>query len=421
MIPNVLDLLPDASGPLKDLLIQEAAEEVLGGPADDAVERRIADTMKEHGFEVVPADAPDSELELKQTASKPAELKFKRQFAEVEDDKGHWDADWSVLGVDVHSRADYESKFAIAEIKLPWPGTDSGGAQVNVADIEGEAALAELETKQYRGTLGELDPVAVLQPAVIQFEAPFAARVGDVTAHGGAVSGPGSPDVLIGGRHALRALDSHTCLACTPAPHGPGLLASGQTNVLINGRPAIRAGDWVAEGVGLNPVTTGCLTVLVGKPPPPLSCTVVAADQRGILEYDLQAGLDLLHAIGKVKAGLDISLQDGIKPHFSYEGDISLFRPWLEADLALNIPLAIDVDLPLLGRVQRDYLTVGHKAELEARVLTAGFDGSLKPGGKVKPNRGVAWIAPGKNKVKSVLDAQKAGEPRLVDPRGPTS
>lgn len=420
MIPNVLDLLPDASGPLKDLLIQEAAEEVLGESLDDAAERRIADTMKEYGFDVVPADAPDSELELKQTASKAAELKFKRQFGEVEDKQGHWDADWSVLGVDVHSRADYESKFAIAEIKLPWPGTDGGGAQVNVADIEAEAALAEL-SKQYRGTLGELDPVAVLQPAVIQFEGPFAARVGDVTAHGGAVSGPGSPDVLIGGRPALRALDSHACPACTPAPHGAGLLASGQTDVLINGRPAIRAGDWVAEGVGLDPVTTGCLTVLVGKPPPPLSCTVVAADQRGIFEYDLQAGLDVLHAIGKVKAGLDISLEDGIKPHFSYEGDLSVFRPWVEADLALNIPLAIDVDLPLLGRVQRDYLTVGHKAELEARVLTAGFDGSLKPGSSAKPRGGLKPIRAGKNKIKSVLDAQKAGEPRLVDTRGPTS
>ena len=69
-----------------------------------------------------------------------------------------------------------------------------------------------------------------------------AARVGDQTNHGGIVTGPGVPTVLIGGKPASVMNDIHTC--ALPPPH----LASttfilGSSTVLIGGMQAVRVGD----------------------------------------------------------------------------------------------------------------------------------------------------------------------------------
>ena len=40
---------------------------------------------------------------------------------------------------------------------------------------------------------------------------PPAARVGDITAHGGTIVGPGAPNVLIGGQPAALVGDMHAC------------------------------------------------------------------------------------------------------------------------------------------------------------------------------------------------------------------
>ena len=73
---------------------------------------------------------------------------------------------------------------------------------------------------------------------------PAAARVGDTTNHGGAITGPGVATVLIGGMPAAVAQDMHTC-AMQPPAHVPTVspFPMGSTTVLVGGKPAIRVSD----------------------------------------------------------------------------------------------------------------------------------------------------------------------------------
>ena len=90
----------------------------------------------------------------------------------------------------------------------------------------------------------------------------FAARVGDLSAHGGMVSGPGMSSVLIGGQPAAVAGDLHACpLSWTLAPHAATPFAKGSATVQIGGRPALRAGDICGCGA---PIVGGLPTVQIG-------------------------------------------------------------------------------------------------------------------------------------------------------------
>lgn len=89
---------------------------------------------------------------------------------------------------------------------------------------------------------------------------PAAARVGDSTAHGGAVVGPGVPTVLVGGMPAAVLGDLHACVI--QPGHPPSTpFAAGSATVLIGGRPALRAGDTCGCGAS---VAVGAPTVIVG-------------------------------------------------------------------------------------------------------------------------------------------------------------
>jgi uncharacterized Zn-binding protein involved in type VI secretion len=99
---------------------------------------------------------------------------------------------------------------------------------------------------------------------------PPAARVGDPTAHGGVITGPGCPTVLIGGQPAARVTDMHTCPMQTPAvppiPHvGGPILPPGSPLVLIGGLPAARVGDMATcTGPPDTIIPPGCPTVIIG-------------------------------------------------------------------------------------------------------------------------------------------------------------
>ena len=73
---------------------------------------------------------------------------------------------------------------------------------------------------------------------------PAAARVGDITNHGGTIIGPGASNVLVGGKPAAVAGDAHVC-SLPPNGHQPtaSVFPSGSTGVLISGRPALRTSD----------------------------------------------------------------------------------------------------------------------------------------------------------------------------------
>ncbi len=73
---------------------------------------------------------------------------------------------------------------------------------------------------------------------------PSAARFGDVSTHGGTITGPGVATVLVGGMPAAVATDMHAC-ALPPNAHQPTVspFPMGSTSVFIGGKPALRAGD----------------------------------------------------------------------------------------------------------------------------------------------------------------------------------
>ena len=93
---------------------------------------------------------------------------------------------------------------------------------------------------------------------------PFpAARLGDITATGDAITGPGIPTVLVGGQPAAVAGDTVSGAVCT------GAISMGSPTVLIGGRPAARVtsvvtGANTVTGIPLSTtVAMGCFTVLI--------------------------------------------------------------------------------------------------------------------------------------------------------------
>jgi uncharacterized Zn-binding protein involved in type VI secretion len=73
---------------------------------------------------------------------------------------------------------------------------------------------------------------------------------------GGPVTGPGVPNVLIGGMPAATIGDM--CVCTGP----PDVIARGSTGVFIGGKPAARMGDNTGHGGVL---VSGCPTVLIGE------------------------------------------------------------------------------------------------------------------------------------------------------------
>ena len=73
-----------------------------------------------------------------------------------------------------------------------------------------------------------------------------AARMGDITASGDVITGPGAPTVLISGQPASAMGDLVSGAACV------GAITLGFPTVLIQGRPASFLGSQVT---GANPVT----------------------------------------------------------------------------------------------------------------------------------------------------------------------
>lgn len=91
---------------------------------------------------------------------------------------------------------------------------------------------------------------------------PPAARVTDVSTHGGIIIGPGMPTVLIAGMPAAVATDQHVC-PIPPPGHVPTVspFPMGSATVLIGGKPALRVGDTCLCGAA---PAVGAPTVLIG-------------------------------------------------------------------------------------------------------------------------------------------------------------
>jgi len=98
-----------------------------------------------------------------------------------------------------------------------------------------------------------------------------AARIGDICAHGGPVTGPGEPTVLIGGSVAVRGIPLKGDTVACPmfnalVPHATGTIIKGSNTVWIGGLPAARVADPVGPPTVCagNQIAVGCFTVLIG-------------------------------------------------------------------------------------------------------------------------------------------------------------
>jgi uncharacterized Zn-binding protein involved in type VI secretion len=91
-----------------------------------------------------------------------------------------------------------------------------------------------------------------------------AARLGDLTVHGGVIV-TGESTVLIGGMPAARVTDIHTCpLFNGLVPHVGGPIVLGSATVIIAGQSAARVGD-IATCIGPpDSIAVGCPNVLIG-------------------------------------------------------------------------------------------------------------------------------------------------------------
>jgi uncharacterized Zn-binding protein involved in type VI secretion len=103
---------------------------------------------------------------------------------------------------------------------------------------------------------------AVASPALAQSPA---ARVGDPTNHGGSITAPGVPNVLIEGLPAAVLGDQTTCpLSNGIVPHVGGPIVTASATVLIGGKGAARVGDVNAETVSSAAILSGAPTVIIG-------------------------------------------------------------------------------------------------------------------------------------------------------------
>ncbi|WP_298293102.1 PAAR domain-containing protein [uncultured Litoreibacter sp.] len=72
---------------------------------------------------------------------------------------------------------------------------------------------------------------------------------------GGPITGPGVPNVLVGGMPASVVGDMLVCVG------PPDAVVEGSATVMIGGRPAARMGDATAHG---GSIVVGCPTVMIG-------------------------------------------------------------------------------------------------------------------------------------------------------------
>lgn len=91
---------------------------------------------------------------------------------------------------------------------------------------------------------------------------PPAARVTDISTHGGTIIGPGEPTVLIGNRPAAVIGDNHVCVL-PPSGHQPTVspFPAGSATVMFGGKPAVRVGDTCICGAS---AAVGEPTVMIG-------------------------------------------------------------------------------------------------------------------------------------------------------------
>ena len=157
---------------------------------------------------------------------------------------------------------------------FPEPPEDPGPGATEEQRTQFEADRARFEEQkadyiEANGPEPEPDPVVppAPPPAAAGAGPPGkpAARLGDMTAHGGAISA-GSPTVSIGNKPAARVTDMHSCPMVTGVvPHvGGPINPPASTTVKIDNKPAARVGDQLTCTGPTDVIAQGETTVFIG-------------------------------------------------------------------------------------------------------------------------------------------------------------
>jgi len=231
---------------------------------------------------------------------------------------------------------------------------------------------------------------------------PMAARVGDLTMHLGPLApGPGSPNVLIGGKPAWRVgLDIHLC-AAPGVPHGAGPTMPGATTVLINGAPAARTTDFVVEATGgPDVIAIGLPTVLIGIPTPSPPPTPPPPEDLPWVKFESVAAGDLGTGSLEATAKADI---DPTKGSGKVEAEAGAFLGVAKVEVPLKIRLRIPFTSYYLGlgiKGEANLLSLGASADARGVINEDGkiWEGSL--GAKV--GAGLAGVG-----IKGSVDLSK--------------
>jgi uncharacterized Zn-binding protein involved in type VI secretion len=234
-------------------------------------------------------------------------------------------------------------------------------AKASATVAHGQFDLGSAVTRLFHGDDPKPAPLPPPPPG------PMAARITDLTAHGfPLVGGPCSPNVLIGGLPAWRAVvDLHVC----PMYHGAGAAAPGSPSVLINGAPAARASDFVIEATGgPDMIALGCPTVYIGMmapPPQPSPPKPTAPPSPPSVKFESVVTGDVGTAEAKANASAMVDLRNK-------KGSVKGEAGAMAAVLKGEVPLKLKIKIPFTSM----YLGLG--VTLEGTLLSAGAQGEAR-------------------------------------------
>jgi uncharacterized Zn-binding protein involved in type VI secretion len=175
---------------------------------------------------------------------------------------------------------------------------------------------------------------------------PEAARLGDITAHGGFIAAPGCADVLINTLLAARVGDQHLCAVVEAGkPHVGGPIVSGARDVKIGAQFAARAIDTAICHGALDVIAGGSPDVLIGG----VTLTFHPSQHGGnsLVAVDPETGTVFVESFLEYRGpGASQAYADAAKKSIEDTWNGSLRKDGKTYDVQVNVHTAVNPDGP---------------------------------------------------------------------------
>lgn len=371
--------------------------EVKQETAFDKQEREVGREYSKDGTRTIDTRSQSSE---KTDVKKTVKL-YKKEWGEPKQGdvasasaEGHTDTASGSASVGLlHYKAEAKSEVAIdwkkKELKAKVISLEAKGSLVH-GEAKGEFNLG----RWFHDLTSDppLPQVPSISPSI--GGGPLAARVTDLTSHGSPLApGIGSPNVLIGGLPAWRALiDIHACpIVKGLVPDVGGVVLVGAPTVFINNMMACRMGDSVVETPGgPNVIVLGCPTVMIGSAGSGVGGDGVASGGAGAastgtkLTGGAKGDIGVIEAEAALEANFDLKKKVGVTAKAG--GLVAVAKGSVEG--GLTIPLWGSHSITFGGTAEGSLLSAGASAEASAN-WTPEKGGTIKLGAKVGAGLGV--------------------------------